>query len=308
MGEQLLMKVEQLSPGPWIKEHDRDQGRVKHCPAFPSGDRGTKASNVLPRAGWAVRLSRGEDANSHFSYKRPKCSQCHPAGFPKKRSAGATAAPSAHLSASQTQAGGSEPLAISKAWMVGRQDGKDLKGWIQSPKHGVWCPFWHCHPLTSCHFRKMQVSHCLVSASSLQRSQGPLDIYKYAATNMPTSHAFNEKQHQAKQRDPSTSPDGRAVLLGQEAAQGPISLHNFRHSTSCPAGKCLGYWGDRYKDVEGLRVIWYCMRPQGHGKDPNFSREVEEHSKKLEVLWRCLGRFSEDQKLCRLQKAAWEPG
>lgn len=102
----------------------------------------------------------------------------------------------------------------------------------------------------------MQVSHCLVSASSLQRSQEPLGLYKYAADPLPISHVFNENQCQAKQRDPRISPDGRAqdaaVLLGQAAPQWPIRLHSFRHNTSCPAGKYLGYWGDRYRDVEGL--------------------------------------------------------
>lgn len=102
----------------------------------------------------------------------------------------------------------------------------------------------------------MKVSHCLVSASSLQRSQGPLGLYKYAADPFLISYVFNENQYQAKQRSPSISPNGRAqdavVLLGQAAAQWPIRLHDFRHNTSCPAGKYLGYWGDRFRDVEGL--------------------------------------------------------
>lgn len=143
----------------------------------------------------------------------------------------------------------------------------------------------------------MQVSHCLVSASSLQRSQGPLGLYKHTAGPLPISHVFNENQYQAKQRScifPAGRAQDAAVLLGQAAPPWPIRLHSFRHNTSCPAGKYLGYWGDRHRDVEGLWAIWYCMRPQEHGRDLNFSRE--EHSKKLEVWW-CLGRFS-DQKLC----------
>lgn len=71
---------------------------TEHCVPSVWGQR-DKDKEGWPRAGWAVRLSRGEDGNSHFSHKWPKCSQCHPAGFPRKRSAGAPAAPPAHLSA-----------------------------------------------------------------------------------------------------------------------------------------------------------------------------------------------------------------
>jgi len=38
----MLMKVKALSPGPWVKKHDRGQVPVKYwapSPAFPSGDR-----------------------------------------------------------------------------------------------------------------------------------------------------------------------------------------------------------------------------------------------------------------------------
>lgn len=49
----MLMKAKQMSPGPWVKKHDRGQGSVKYwapSPVFPSGDRRDKCKEWLGKA------------------------------------------------------------------------------------------------------------------------------------------------------------------------------------------------------------------------------------------------------------------
>lgn len=141
-----------------------------------------------------MRLSRQEDHNSHFC-AAPKHSQCCPAGSPKSMS---------YSCMPDHQPPCFEPPAILGSMYERKVEiGKTSKARLSCLNLVSSAPF----GTVTCYFRKMQVSHSVISAvlcSYLRyslMSQRTQDLYIYALDSFPFSPLFNEKQYLNKREN-----------------------------------------------------------------------------------------------------------